>query len=72
MVSALYFECDQGEFPLACPFTHGKENLWAGMAFLGGIALTFWGVRAFVSGMIDKSRVSNAMKGGNAAVTVAF
>lgn len=71
VVSALYLECDQNEFPLACPFTHGKDNLWAAIGFVGGIAVTMWGVRALLSGMMDKSRANRAMEAGTASLDVA-
>ncbi len=71
VVSALYLECDQNEFPLACPFAHGKDNLWAAIGVVAGVAVTFWGVRALFSGMIDKSRVNRALEAGTASLDVA-
>ena len=61
VISAAFFQCDQGEFPLACPFTHGKDNLWAGLGFIAGIAITFQGVKMLFSGMADKARVERAL-----------
>jgi len=71
VVSALYLECDQNEFPLACPFTHGKANFWAAFFLVTGVAVTFWGVRELLSGMMDKSRVANALEGGTAGLRLA-
>jgi len=67
VASAFYFDCGQNEFPVFCAFK-SEANLWAGLTFVGGIALAGAGLGGVFSGKADQSR--NARILGEAGVRV--
>lgn len=65
-----FFECDNDEFPLFCGFKSDR-NVYAGLAFLGGVVLAGAGLKAIFTGKSAQSRVDEILRGGGPAVGVA-
>lgn len=61
VVSAFYFDCGPNDFPVFCAFK-SESNFWAGLTFLGGIALAGAGVGSMISGSVDKSRNAGILR----------
>lgn len=61
VVSAFYFDCGPNDFPVFCAFK-SESNFWAGLTFLGGLALAGAGVGSMISGSVDQSRNAGILR----------
>ncbi len=62
IVGLAVFECGKDEFPIFCSFS-SERNLGAGLAVLGGIALTGAGLKAVFTGKASQSRTDEILRG---------
>ncbi len=61
VVSAFYFDCGANDFPVFCAF-QSEANFWAGVSFIGGVALAGAGLGAIFSGKADQSRNAGLLR----------